>query len=456
MAAKWAFVGEDLPARTAPTAPRAAPGDPGPAVLAAVDCAAAFVDATGRILSSTPAFKAAAAFADQRPGSPLARHGLSGVLHADDAARLRSRLRASRPDADQKPADGPLLAPLRVRLTAGDGPEHVVRLDVQPLLTHGVHVPEADGPQMGTLGPRWLVSVLPETQQDRDEAAAATAFGTISADGVVRALTGAAGPLLGRVPSGLIGIPLSVLMAGTPRHRLTDALAEARRGRPALLPITVTGADGRPRPLHLTLYPSQDGLAPMATDPDALPVRLSDATPADADSAEERRARWLAGIGHEARTPVNLIMGFADLLSGETFGPLGHPQYKHYLALIQDSGRALKSLVGDLLAAGNHGSECVGRDLLALRSVAAGGSPIPLPSAGPQGTVSLRLYAAAPAFSNALWQTGAIGPIPIADLRPTASSAPHTHAAVGLPGGPVAIVPPPGPGVTLRVPRYAA
>jgi len=48
------------------------------------------------------------------------------------------------------------------------------------------------------------------------------------------------------------------------------------------------------------------------------------------------------------RTPLNAIIGFADLMSKETFGPLGSPRYREYLKDIVGSGGHALSLVNDI------------------------------------------------------------------------------------------------------------
>lgn len=57
---------------------------------------------------------------------------------------------------------------------------------------------------------------------------------------------------------------------------------------------------------------------------------------------------------HDQATPINAIVGYAEVLKGEMFGALGHPKYKGFAENIFTSGHALQrdidSLVGDLRA----------------------------------------------------------------------------------------------------------
>ncbi len=64
--------------------------------------------------------------------------------------------------------------------------------------------------------------------------------------------------------------------------------------------------------------------------------------------ATELKSQFLASMSHELRTPLTAIMGFSDLLSAETAGPLTDKQ-KRYSQHILDSGRHLLGLINDVL-----------------------------------------------------------------------------------------------------------
>ena len=61
------------------------------------------------------------------------------------------------------------------------------------------------------------------------------------------------------------------------------------------------------------------------------------------------RADFLARISHEIRTPLSAIIGFAEIMQEERFGPLGSSRYKDYLTDILSSGAHVVDLVNDLL-----------------------------------------------------------------------------------------------------------
>ena len=60
------------------------------------------------------------------------------------------------------------------------------------------------------------------------------------------------------------------------------------------------------------------------------------------------RIAFFAGLGHDLKTPLNAILGFADLMKAEVRGPLPDA-YKDYPAIIHESGQDLMLLVEDIL-----------------------------------------------------------------------------------------------------------
>jgi signal transduction histidine kinase len=71
--------------------------------------------------------------------------------------------------------------------------------------------------------------------------------------------------------------------------------------------------------------------------------------PDPAASAAARRLEFLAKVSHEVRTPLNSIIGFAELMLGERLGPIGNQRYKGYVEDIHHSGLYALSLLNDLL-----------------------------------------------------------------------------------------------------------
>ena len=65
--------------------------------------------------------------------------------------------------------------------------------------------------------------------------------------------------------------------------------------------------------------------------------------------AATRQLEFLAKVSHEVRTPLNSIIGFAELMLHERFGSIGNARYKGYAEDIHQSGLYALSLLNDLL-----------------------------------------------------------------------------------------------------------
>jgi PAS domain S-box-containing protein len=68
-----------------------------------------------------------------------------------------------------------------------------------------------------------------------------------------------------------------------------------------------------------------------------------------ADRAANAKADLLARISHEVRTPLNAIIGFAEVMIGERFGALGNERYIEYMKDIRASGERVITIINDLL-----------------------------------------------------------------------------------------------------------
>jgi PAS domain S-box-containing protein len=68
-----------------------------------------------------------------------------------------------------------------------------------------------------------------------------------------------------------------------------------------------------------------------------------------ADRAASAKADMLARISHEVRTPLNAIIGFAEVMIGERFGALGNERYVEYMKDIRASGERVIAIINDLL-----------------------------------------------------------------------------------------------------------
>jgi signal transduction histidine kinase len=93
--------------------------------------------------------------------------------------------------------------------------------------------------------------------------------------------------------------------------------------------------------------PPQASPAQAPPKPEPLPKPEPVSRP-HADAAGSR-LDFLAKVSHEVRTPLNSIIGFAELMLQERFGPIGSRRYKGYVEDIHQSGLYALSLLNDLL-----------------------------------------------------------------------------------------------------------
>ncbi len=67
-----------------------------------------------------------------------------------------------------------------------------------------------------------------------------------------------------------------------------------------------------------------------------------------ADRAANAKADLLARISHEVRTPLNAIIGFAEVMIAERFGALGNERYVEYMKDVRASGERVIAIINDL------------------------------------------------------------------------------------------------------------
>lgn len=96
----------------------------------------------------------------------------------------------------------------------------------------------------------------------------------------------------------------------------------------------------------------------------------------DAQTRDEvlERTNFFAGLGHDLKSPLNAVIGFADVMDAEIRGPMPEA-YREYPGLIRESGQTLLRLVEDML--GYARSEAGTYDLdLAPMDIAASGESV--------------------------------------------------------------------------------
>jgi signal transduction histidine kinase len=120
---------------------------------------------------------------------------------------------------------------------------------------------------------------------------------------------------------------------------------------------------------------------------------------ARANVADRDRAAFLAAVSHELRSPLNAILGFADILVQEVDGPL-EPAAREEVEQIRASGQHLLELINDILefSAIESGQlrltraqvdvHAVASEVLREAAVLAAGKPVQLRLEGAAGAVA--------------------------------------------------------------------
>jgi cell cycle sensor histidine kinase DivJ len=93
--------------------------------------------------------------------------------------------------------------------------------------------------------------------------------------------------------------------------------------------------------------PYEGGTHVVLIDQSTAPAEASDAE-TRADAAVKQRTAFFASLGHDLKTPLNAIIGYADMMRQNVLGPLPDA-YKDYPAIIHDSGEELLLMVEDML-----------------------------------------------------------------------------------------------------------
>lgn len=169
---------------------------------------------------------------------------------------------------------------------------------------------------------------------------------------------------------------LPAAMTGYGKHQVLDAVTRSRRQ--VKMPVAIheiAGEDGASAML-LVLNPEDPpeaietavdsaaanqeshsaaacGMDNPETPETPLARQEDTASPGIGKKSRKQRANaeaaFLARVSHDIRTPLNSIIGFAQLMKAEQAGPLGSERYHGYIRDILESGEYALNLINDLM-----------------------------------------------------------------------------------------------------------
>jgi PAS domain S-box-containing protein len=156
----------------------------------------------------------------------------------------------------------------------------------------------------------------------------------------------------------MIGRPLVERVHPDDLATVADGLSGLTRSQPTMTVVyRLRHADGRWVWIEAAIRLVVDGWgAPLEcvsverdiTARKVMEAELCDARQA-ADAASRSKSEFLASLSHELRTPMNAVIGFADLIARESEGPINNPFYKDFALNIRDSGQHLLELINEIL-----------------------------------------------------------------------------------------------------------
>ena len=160
-----------------------------------------------------------------------------------------------------------------------------------------------------------------------------------------------------------VGFAFAELFAEESRDRARDLVAKTARGREEgrigeAVDLRMRRSSGDMIDLTAVAEPLETGgwcvvmreiddrtaslATPRGADGDAEAARLR------AEEETLRKTQFIASVSREIRTPISAVLGFADAIESEAFGPIGNPRYLDYIADIKRSSRHVLDLVNDL------------------------------------------------------------------------------------------------------------
>ncbi|RJF77215.1 response regulator [Azospirillum cavernae] len=163
---------------------------------------------------------------------------------------------------------------------------------------------------------------------------------------------------LGCDPAEMIGRPLVERVHPDDLAAVADGVSGLTRGQPTMTAVyRLRHADGRwvwiEADIRLVMDDWGKPLECVSVERDITARKVMEAELYDArqaaDAASRSKSEFLASLSHELRTPMNAVIGFADLIARESEGPINNPFYKDFALNIRDSGQHLLELINEIL-----------------------------------------------------------------------------------------------------------
>ncbi len=229
--------------------------------------------------------------------------------------------------------------------------------DSAGLFSEALAASELPEPETGAVHP----APTPEILQAAATGAVSDAIMTLSSDGTIVSANPGAARMFVCHERLLIGAHIGAFLQGLKEHAGSEPSVELLLSRlqhsdgHALdtVGFSLTGAGGfaveiTARPFHLDERLYLACVIRDVTDRKKSEVDLLHAKET-AERANRAKSQFLSELSHELRTPLSTIIGFADVMKNEMFGPLGVKLYLTYAHDILHSGQQMLDVVDRIL-----------------------------------------------------------------------------------------------------------
>ncbi|MCE2927798.1 MAG: PAS domain S-box protein [Rickettsiales bacterium] len=236
-----------------------------------------------------------------------------------------------------------------------------------------VHTPEASA----DAAPQLSVPPTPEQYfAPEDKYNYLTEYGTqilclLTPEGKCGYLSPNFGTLTGNIPELCHGSHFVDYVHDDFRERLMSLLAERdqQKGKPVAFRCKMRHGDGSYYWYLFLIHgrhaaDSKEIVCVMENVHDSIQIQNSlQKAKLEAELALRARSEFLANMSHDLRTPLNAVIGFAQMMEAQVLGNLGNPQYLEYAKHIRESGHDLLTRIdailrhSDMELAGNEDEE---------------------------------------------------------------------------------------------------